>query len=74
MEVAPSINYIHERLYLSCKKYENFEFVTIHFFVHRGILVSKFLGNEIKNYLDDAKWLALLSKDHFAQEKTDVKI
>lgn len=28
----------------------------------------------MKNYTDNAKWLALLDKDHFAQEKTGVKI
>lgn len=60
--------------FTSRKKCENFDFVTTYVFLHRGILVSKILGNEMKNYTDNAKWLALLNKDHFAQEKTGVKI
>lgn len=74
MGVALPINYVHERFHLSYKKYENFAFVTTYFFLHRGILVSNILENNMKNFQDDAKWLALLNKDQFAHEMTTVKI
>lgn len=34
-------------------------------FIHRGILVSNILWNEMKNYREDTKWLDSLKKNQF---------
>lgn len=69
VDVAPLINYIHKSFTSHKKKCEKFDFVTIHFFLHRGILVSNSLENKMKNYQDDAKWLALLNKDQLFKKR-----
>jgi hypothetical protein len=47
-------------------KKENPDIITIHCFIHRGVLISKTLGDEIKKVLDDAtKMINLSNKDQF---------
>lgn len=52
--------------FTSHKKYEKLAFVTTYFFLHRGILVSNILENNMKNFQDDAKLCEL--KDKFQKE------
>jgi hypothetical protein len=42
------------RGFASLVKEENYDVVTTHYFLHREVLVSKTLGDEMKKVLDDA--------------------